>query len=59
MYSEVDCRGNGSNKSERVGWMKKLDKGQAEKLFGVSSFVDQDGWLTEQPLAHRIRRLKP
>ncbi|KAK4768388.1 hypothetical protein SAY87_003529 [Trapa incisa] len=53
-YSEIGCGGKGSDKSKRVPWMKTLDEGQFEKIFGVSSFVDHDGWLREHPLANTI-----
>ncbi|PKI32027.1 hypothetical protein CRG98_047590 [Punica granatum] len=49
-YSEVDCIGRGSNKSKRVPWAKNLDRSQVEEQFGVSTFIDQDGWLNQQPL---------
>ncbi|KAK4778436.1 hypothetical protein SAY86_005964 [Trapa natans] len=54
-YSEVGCGGNGSNKSKRVPWMKKLNNAQFEEIFGVSSFINKDGWLMENPLANTIR----
>ncbi|KAK8591854.1 hypothetical protein V6N13_031880 [Hibiscus sabdariffa] len=47
-YAEADCTGPGSNNSERVSWEKKLSADQLEQ-FSLSSFVDQDGWISRLP----------
>ncbi|XVF22840.1 hypothetical protein REPUB_Repub12eG0205700 [Reevesia pubescens] len=47
-YSEVNCKGQGSDTSKRVPWEKKLNSSQL-KEFSKSSFVDQDGWIGKLP----------
>ncbi|XP_039021962.1 probable pectinesterase 66 [Hibiscus syriacus] len=48
MYAEVDCQGPGSDTSKRVSWEKKVSTGQMQQ-FSLSSFVDQDGWISRLP----------
>lgn len=48
-FSEVDCSGPGSNTSQRVKWAKKLSGHDIKYLTSVSSFINQDGWLDQQP----------
>ncbi|GAB2277419.1 hypothetical protein Dimus_012126 [Dionaea muscipula] len=48
-YVEVGCFGPGANTSNRVHWMKNLTKAEV-KGYKVSTFIDQEGWITKQPL---------
>ncbi|EEF33099.1 Pectinesterase-2 precursor, putative [Ricinus communis] len=52
VYTEIDCKGPGSDTSKRVPWMKKLDQEEICK-FSRSSFIDEDGWL------HKLPSLQP
>ncbi|XP_043710315.1 putative pectinesterase 10 [Telopea speciosissima] len=47
-YAEVDCYGPGSNLSNRVIWLKKPTKQDVQKFTDIS-YIDQDGWLANQP----------
>ncbi|XP_043710317.1 putative pectinesterase 52 [Telopea speciosissima] len=47
-YAEVNCHGPGSNLSKRVRWLKKLGEQVVQKFTNIS-YIDQDGWLANQP----------
>ncbi|KAK9292614.1 hypothetical protein L1049_020589 [Liquidambar formosana] len=47
-YAEVNCQGPGSDTSKRVGWEKKLSAVELYQ-FTKPSFIDQDGWIANQP----------
>ncbi|KAG4166143.1 hypothetical protein ERO13_A13G112500v2 [Gossypium hirsutum] len=49
MYAEVNCKGPGSNTSNRVTWEKKLTPSQLQQ-FSLSYFIDQDGWISKLPM---------
>ncbi|CAI0551728.1 unnamed protein product [Linum tenue] len=51
VYVEADCRGPGADKSKRVPWEKNLDPRDPSLLrqFSKEVFVDQDGWIANQP----------
>ncbi|WVY90904.1 hypothetical protein V8G54_036418 [Vigna mungo] len=48
-YGEVECSGEGANASGRVKWEKKLTNSQLEE-FSLSSFINQEGWLSYLPV---------
>lgn len=48
MYAEVECHGQGSKTSKRVGWMKKLSASEVSFYTGLS-FIDTEGWLKQLP----------
>ncbi|KAK7371980.1 hypothetical protein VNO80_05347 [Phaseolus coccineus] len=48
-YAEVDCSGAGANTTGRVEWVKKLSNWELEE-FSLSSFINQDGWLSYLPV---------
>ena len=47
-YSEVNCTGPGATQAGRVSWMKNLSPNELEGLVNMS-FIDQEGWLENQP----------
>ncbi|KAL5745453.1 hypothetical protein ACOSP7_026599 [Xanthoceras sorbifolium] len=47
-YTEVECKGPGSNTSQRVPWEKKVDASELSQ-FSKSVFINQDGWLNKLP----------
>ncbi|CBI29271.3 unnamed protein product, partial [Vitis vinifera] len=49
-YAEVDCRGDGANTSQRVSWEKTLSPSELKSLISTS-FIDNEGWLANQPLS--------
>nr|GMD24779.1 probable pectinesterase 29 [Ipomoea batatas] len=51
-FAEYGCRGPGSDKSARVGWLTKMSRGELERFTSLS-FVNNQGWLSRQPL-HRL-----
>ncbi|RZC27341.1 putative pectinesterase 66, partial [Glycine soja] len=48
-YAEVDCTGPGANTAKRVKWEKNLTGSQLNE-FSLSSFINQDGWLSYLPI---------
>ncbi|KAH1032127.1 hypothetical protein J1N35_044301 [Gossypium stocksii] len=48
-YAEVNCKGPGSDTSNRVTWEKKLTPSQLQQ-FSLSYFIDQDGWISNLPM---------
>lgn len=48
MYAEVNCKGPGSDISNRVSWEKKIDPKLLYK-YSTSYFINQDGWISKQP----------
>ncbi|KAH9755565.1 putative pectinesterase 55 [Citrus sinensis] len=48
MYAEVNCKGPGSDTSNRVSWEKKIDPKLLYK-YSTSYFINQDGWISKQP----------
>ncbi|KAH6786777.1 Pectin lyase-like superfamily protein [Perilla frutescens var. hirtella] len=44
--SEYNCRGLGSESSERVEWEKKLSEGEMKQLTSIS-FIDEEGWMNQ------------
>ncbi|XXG79077.1 hypothetical protein AAC387_Pa09g0226 [Persea americana] len=48
IYAEVECHGQGSKTSKRVGWMKKLSASEVSFYTGLS-FIDTEGWLKQLP----------
>ncbi|KAA3487157.1 Pectinesterase, catalytic [Gossypium australe] len=49
MYAEVNCKGPGSDTSNRVTWEKTLTPSQLQQ-FSLSYFIDQDGWISKLPM---------
>ncbi|RVW29247.1 putative pectinesterase 29 [Vitis vinifera] len=49
-YAEVGCRGDGANTSQRVSWEKTLSPSELKSLISTS-FIDNEGWLANQPLS--------
>ncbi|KAM3249632.1 putative pectinesterase 29 [Capsicum chacoense] len=47
-YSEVDCDGEGADRSKRVKWEKELSKDMVESLTDLS-YVNTDNWINAQP----------
>ncbi|KAH7666600.1 Pectinesterase protein [Dioscorea alata] len=47
-YVEFECSGPGSNTSERVNWVKKPTYDQLKQYIDIS-FIDKEGWLSQQP----------
>lgn len=47
-YAEVDCNGGGSDTSNRVEWKKNLTSSEVS-FYTSLSFVDTEGWLSQQP----------
>ncbi|GAB2287274.1 hypothetical protein Dimus_021655 [Dionaea muscipula] len=47
-YAEVGCIGPGANTSGRVHWLKNLSRAEL-KGYKVSTFIDQEGWISQQP----------
>ncbi|KAL3620026.1 hypothetical protein CASFOL_034938 [Castilleja foliolosa] len=52
-FAEHDCKGPGSDKSERVGWEKKLTLEEL-KSFISKSYIDSDGWMHKLPLSMKL-----
>ncbi|KAK9735764.1 hypothetical protein RND81_04G226200 [Saponaria officinalis] len=48
VYAEVNCNGPGANSPLRVPWRKNLN-GVDMAQYTLTSFVDQDGWISKQP----------
>ncbi|XP_031376750.1 probable pectinesterase 55 [Punica granatum] len=48
-YAERKCTGPGSDMSRRVKWEKTLSDGDYHLLTDINKFINQDGWLHEQP----------
>ncbi|CAJ1971451.1 unnamed protein product [Sphenostylis stenocarpa] len=48
-YAEVNCSGPGANATGRVKWEKNLTSSQLMK-FSLSSFINQEGWLSYLPI---------
>ncbi|KAL5062180.1 hypothetical protein RYX36_023917, partial [Vicia faba] len=46
-FVEEKCFGDGSNKSQRVKWMKSLSEPELNKFLSLS-YID-DGWISELP----------
>ncbi|RWR94554.1 Peptidoglycan-binding lysin domain-containing protein [Cinnamomum micranthum f. kanehirae] len=42
MYAEVECKGQGSDTSKRVGWIKKLSASKVSSYTSLS-FIDTEG----------------
>ncbi|KAF1896887.1 hypothetical protein Lal_00034588 [Lupinus albus] len=49
-YAEVECKGPGSDRRQRVPWMKNLTNSQLEQ-FSFSSFINKDNWLSDLPVS--------
>lgn len=47
-FAEDSCFGSGSSTSRRVSWEKKLSEESVKQLTSLS-FIDNDGWLENQP----------
>ncbi|KAI3831281.1 hypothetical protein MKX03_034067 [Papaver bracteatum] len=47
-YTEHKCFGQGSNKLQRVGWIKTLSRAMVDKLTSIT-FIDKEGWIKELP----------
>ncbi|XP_058747087.1 probable pectinesterase 55 [Vicia villosa] len=47
-FVEEKCSGDGSNKSQRVKWMKSLSEAELNKFLSPS-FIDQEGWISKLP----------
>ncbi|KAM0947583.1 putative pectinesterase [Dioscorea sansibarensis] len=47
-YVEFECSGPGSNASQRVKWVKKPGYDQLKQFIDIS-FIDKEGWLSQQP----------
>ncbi|CAL0317459.1 unnamed protein product [Lupinus luteus] len=47
-YAECGCTGPGANNPNRVSWMKELNDEDIQ-TYDRSSFIDQDGWLSNLP----------
>ncbi|KAM3199486.1 putative pectinesterase 29 [Capsicum annuum] len=48
-FVEENCKGMGSNNSKRVPWKAKLSQQELQQLTSLS-FIDDEGWITKQPL---------
>ncbi|KAI3982855.1 hypothetical protein MKX01_010338 [Papaver californicum] len=48
MYAEHGCFGLGSDKSQRIDWIKTLSQAMVDKLTSIT-FIDKEGWIKEQP----------
>ncbi|MCD7454890.1 hypothetical protein HAX54_026421 [Datura stramonium] len=48
-FSEEDCKGIGSNTTQRVPWKAKLSQKELQHLTSLS-FIDNEGWIMKQPL---------
>lgn len=48
-FAEVGCRGPGADTSKRVKWEKNLSSEDLNKLIDANNFINQDGWLQQQP----------
>ncbi|XP_020264093.1 probable pectinesterase 55 [Asparagus officinalis] len=48
-FAESDCIGPGSNTSGRVKWEKELSDDDVKKLTSISTFINSDNWLDQQP----------
>ncbi|ESQ32196.1 hypothetical protein EUTSA_v10005316mg [Eutrema salsugineum] len=48
-YAEVECKGAGSDISKRVPWIAKLQSFYSKQRFSTSTFIDQDGWISNIP----------
>ncbi|XP_057493187.1 putative pectinesterase 52 [Actinidia eriantha] len=49
MYVEAGCQGPGADTSKRVSWEKKDLVGSQLQEFSRDVFINQDGWLGNQP----------
>ncbi|CAL9204637.1 unnamed protein product [Musa hybrid cultivar] len=47
-YAESECTGPGSNQAGRVKWKKTLTNDEL-RTFTDISYIDKEGWLSEQP----------
>ncbi|KMZ60652.1 pectin methylesterase, family CE8 [Zostera marina] len=47
-YYEYDCTGPGSSLGSRVNWLKSLSSNDIE-LYSEYSFIDNEGWINDQP----------
>ncbi|XP_010938764.1 probable pectinesterase 29 [Elaeis guineensis] len=47
-FAEDSCSGPGSDTTHRVKWEKKLSPQQLENFISIQ-FIDQEGWLSQQP----------
>ncbi|XP_027341091.1 probable pectinesterase 66 [Abrus precatorius] len=48
-FVEEGNSGVGANQSKRVSWMKHLDANELNKFLNIS-YIDQEGWITKQPI---------
>ncbi|KAL1194198.1 putative pectinesterase 10 [Cardamine amara subsp. amara] len=48
-YAEVNCIGEGANKSGRVMWEKNLSAQEIDFLIEPKTFIDEDGWMGSLP----------
>ncbi|KAK4374174.1 hypothetical protein RND71_004851 [Anisodus tanguticus] len=48
-FAEGSCKGMGSSTSKRVSWEAKLSQQELQQLTSLS-FIDNEGWITKQPL---------
>ncbi|CAN4107157.1 unnamed protein product [Withania somnifera] len=48
-FSEENCKGIGSNTSQRVRWAAKLSQQELQHLTSLS-FIDNEGWIMKQPV---------
>ncbi|KAF8018316.1 hypothetical protein BT93_H3265 [Corymbia citriodora subsp. variegata] len=48
-YAESECTGPQADKSKRVQWEKTLSGDELYNLIDVNKFINQDGWLYNQP----------
>ncbi|XP_009625304.2 probable pectinesterase 29 [Nicotiana tomentosiformis] len=48
-FAEESCKGMGSSTSKRVQWEAKLSQQELQQLTSLS-FIDNEGWITKQPL---------
>ena len=46
---EAGCQGPGADTSKRVSWEKKDLVGSQLQEFSRDGFINQDGWLGNQP----------
>ncbi|CAN8255802.1 unnamed protein product [Cochlearia groenlandica] len=48
-YAEIECLGAGSDMTGRVSWVDKLHSFYIKQRFSISSFIDQDMWISNIP----------
>nr|XP_011466177.1 PREDICTED: probable pectinesterase 29 [Fragaria vesca subsp. vesca] len=48
-FSEANCSGPGANMSYRVKWEKQLSHQELMHLTNTTDFINQEGWIDEQP----------